>query len=394
MVSCIVPVFNADAWVRTCIESILADPETEAVAVDDGSEDRSLAILESIREGNPGRLTVLSQRNKGPAAARNLGAAAAHGKWLWFVDADDFLVPEALPAVREALSRTECDALAVGMGEFRCFPSSVPPLPEKVLVRPSDPATALFAFSSGAPRTIVRKSLWLAAMPENAVAENVWAEDNLSFARIMLKAQNVWQLLARVYARRRHAGSRSGLQVHMSSFAAKTAPRLLDNMAALRASAPPALAEALEWRIARVAEYVNSVASMTLAAECAPSPWLEEVAAAKAAARIALSSVPEFENRGTLSETVSAWLEKTSVQTATEKKIARFRLLRAMRRIRDAALESSACFTAIPARLHSRRTVFVELSAQPFTHSPESIAQIAKAELAIARRNARILRVK
>ena len=384
--SCVVPVFNAGPWLRICLESILHEPGAEVVAVDDGSTDGSPEVLEVFRKANPGRMDVIPQKNAGPAAAR--------GRWLWFVDADDYLVRGALPLVSEVLERTDCDALAVGMGEFRFFPSSVPPLPKKVLASPSDPATALFAFSSGAPRTIVRRSLWLEAMPEDAVAENVWAEDNLSFARIMLKATNVWRLRAHVYARRRHSGSRSGLGVSMSPFAARTAPRLLDALSALRASAPPELAEALEWRIARVAEYVSSTASMAMSQGLAPESGLEDVAAAKAAARRALSSIPDFAGRALLSETISVWLEKASVQAATEAKISRFGVLRAMRRMRDLAQELVSCVAAVPARMRACTERTVGLSGDPLVHSPESVYGLAKEELAVARRIAGLFRVK
>lgn len=92
LVSVIVPCFNAEPWVAAAMDSALAQtwPEIEIIAVDDGSTDRSLSVLG--RYAGP-RVRVLDQANRGAAAARNAGLAAASGDFIQFLDADDLLEP-------------------------------------------------------------------------------------------------------------------------------------------------------------------------------------------------------------------------------------------------------------------------------------------------------------
>jgi len=92
LVSVIMPVYNAASWVRRGIDSVLQQTHRhlELIAVDDGSQDESLAILEACAQADP-RVRVLRQpTNGGVAAARNAGIAAAQGDYIAFLDADDW----------------------------------------------------------------------------------------------------------------------------------------------------------------------------------------------------------------------------------------------------------------------------------------------------------------
>ena len=85
----------------------------EVIAVDDGSTDGSLAILEEWRRRRPELVTVLSQANAGQAAARNLGLEHATGEWVTFTDPDDVLDPEFFAvADRFASEHPEVDTMA------------------------------------------------------------------------------------------------------------------------------------------------------------------------------------------------------------------------------------------------------------------------------------------
>lgn len=88
--SIIIPVYNAQATLPAAIASVQQQTDTdwELVLVDDGSSDRSLSIMLAAANDDP-RIRAVSQPNKGPSAARNLGADVARGIWLAFLDADD-----------------------------------------------------------------------------------------------------------------------------------------------------------------------------------------------------------------------------------------------------------------------------------------------------------------
>ena len=105
--SVIVPVFNTERFVGDCLDSILAQDVTfdvEVVAVNDGSTDGSLKVLQS-RAKRDGRLRIVNQENKGFSGARNAGIDASRGRALCFVDSDDMLAPGHLKALWSGLTK-------------------------------------------------------------------------------------------------------------------------------------------------------------------------------------------------------------------------------------------------------------------------------------------------
>lgn len=104
-VSIIIPCYNSAAYLSACMESVLAQtmPDFEAILIDDGSKDDTLAIAHEI-EGRDQRVRVYHQENAGVSAARNLGLEHARGEWITFVDSDDLLPENALETLLSAAS--------------------------------------------------------------------------------------------------------------------------------------------------------------------------------------------------------------------------------------------------------------------------------------------------
>lgn len=96
-VSVIIPVYNAEKHLEECIRSVCAQTlkSIEIICVDDSSTDDSLNILNQLAQDDP-RIVVLTQENAGAGAARNHGLREAKGKYLSFLDADDFFDPQML----------------------------------------------------------------------------------------------------------------------------------------------------------------------------------------------------------------------------------------------------------------------------------------------------------
>ncbi len=98
LVSIVMPVYNASRWLARPVESVLAQTHAtlELIAVDDGSSDESVAMIERYAEADS-RVRLLRQpRNAGVAAARNAGLDAACGDFIAFLDADDWWHPRKL----------------------------------------------------------------------------------------------------------------------------------------------------------------------------------------------------------------------------------------------------------------------------------------------------------
>lgn len=110
MVSVIIPVYNAEKYIEECLDSLLRQtyPDFEIICVDDGSTDNSLKILREYEKCDK-RISVLTQKNQYAGVARNAGMERAKGKYLLFLDADDFFCEDMLErAVSEAeKSQTE-----------------------------------------------------------------------------------------------------------------------------------------------------------------------------------------------------------------------------------------------------------------------------------------------
>ena len=128
--SVIVPVYKAEKTLERCAQSILsqAPADLELILVDDGSPDSSGALCDQLA-GQDGRVRVIHQKNAGASAARNAGLNAALGRWLQFVDADDWLMPGLYDTLLPLL---EQDAEVVFFGVENIGYSQEEPLPDAV----------------------------------------------------------------------------------------------------------------------------------------------------------------------------------------------------------------------------------------------------------------------
>ena len=104
-VSVIIPVYNAEQYLRQCLDSVVGQTlkDIEIICVDDGSQDNSVAILKEYA-ARDSRLRLIREKNRGAGAARNQGLREATGEYLSFLDADDFFEQDML---EKAVARAE-----------------------------------------------------------------------------------------------------------------------------------------------------------------------------------------------------------------------------------------------------------------------------------------------
>ncbi len=110
LISIIVPVYNAEAYLTRCIDSLCGQTyrNLEIILVDDGSKDASGAICDRYAEQDK-RIRVIHQPNSGVSAARNRALSVAHGKYIGFADSDDYVAADMYEKLLTAMLQNDCD---------------------------------------------------------------------------------------------------------------------------------------------------------------------------------------------------------------------------------------------------------------------------------------------
>lgn len=111
--SFIIPVYDVEAYLRHCVDSILAQTyrSFEIIIIDDEAMDDSGKIAEEYAERFPEFVRVIHQKNSGSGGARNHGISVARGEYILFVDGDDFVVPNMLEIIEKYRENHEFDLL-------------------------------------------------------------------------------------------------------------------------------------------------------------------------------------------------------------------------------------------------------------------------------------------
>ena len=117
IISIIVPIFNSEKYLSTCLESLLqqglTEDEYEILLVNDGSTDNSLNICREY-ETNHTNIIVYSQENHGVSSARNKGLNQAKGEWVMFVDSDDFVCKNSFQYLLQNYCSDDYDGIRFG----------------------------------------------------------------------------------------------------------------------------------------------------------------------------------------------------------------------------------------------------------------------------------------
>lgn len=116
--SVIVPIYNVEKWLKRCLNSILCQTfeNFELILIDDGSPDDCANIIEKYAEKDK-RIITIHQKNKGVSAARNAGLRIAKGKYIGFVDPDDWIAPQMYEKLVNAIQREDADIACCSWSE-------------------------------------------------------------------------------------------------------------------------------------------------------------------------------------------------------------------------------------------------------------------------------------
>lgn len=108
-ISVVIPVYNAEKYLNKCIDSVINQTynNIEIILVNDGSKDNSLKILEQYRKKYPKVIKVFTQENQGAGAARNFGIKHITGKYIFFLDSDDWIEVDYLYKLHKDIGKND-----------------------------------------------------------------------------------------------------------------------------------------------------------------------------------------------------------------------------------------------------------------------------------------------
>lgn len=137
ILSIIIPVYNVEKYIRKTLDSIFLQQfnlnDVEVIVVNDGTPDNSMKIVEEYKEKHS-NLVVINQENQGLSGARNTGLEASHGKYVWFVDSDDWIEDGCLQRILKEVKYSRQNLLVYLIREYneaghviyqRSFPASL-----------------------------------------------------------------------------------------------------------------------------------------------------------------------------------------------------------------------------------------------------------------------------
>ena len=118
-ISVIIPVYNVEKYLDECMQSVLAQTAVPAefILVDDGSKDNSGLMCDEYRKQDL-RVTVIHKPNGGLGSARNAGVSTAHGKYICYLDSDDYLSANALERMHSVAEEYQLDMLLFAADAF------------------------------------------------------------------------------------------------------------------------------------------------------------------------------------------------------------------------------------------------------------------------------------
>ncbi len=241
LVSIIVPVYQAEPFLRKCLDSILAQSYTrmEIILIDDGSQDMSGSICEEYVQRDF-RMRVIHQKNRGVSPARNAGIESATGQLVTFIDSDDWVAPEHIEILVRGIENCDCSICGYWVEEQK---SSIERKAKKIEEFSADAAIERLLAPRGILGSVCNKMFRLSTIRGAKIQfrEDVtYMEDMLFCASYFNLCKTLFCINQATYHYRQHAASTVGslsvsmewLQRRMTAFEALKGVRTVCHSAA------------------------------------------------------------------------------------------------------------------------------------------------------------------
>ena len=196
-ISIVIPIYNVEKYLRKCLDSVysLNLDNKEVVLVNDGSTDTSINILNEFKNKYPNKTKLITQKNQGLSEARNIGIKNSNGKYILFIDSDDFIIPtETEEFINFGLDK-KVDIL---IGNYREYYN------ENYIVQISFynldknlEKEGIFFIENGVKNKCFRFAVW-----QNIYRKNFLLENNLFFKKGLLHEDNLFTPEAFFYAKK------------------------------------------------------------------------------------------------------------------------------------------------------------------------------------------------
>lgn len=208
-ISVIVPVYNTQKYLNECLDSIINQTfqDIEIICIDDGSTDDSLKVLNELSEKDS-RIKIVSQKNSGLSASRNRGIELSNGEYIYFIDSDDYIELNTLKELYDISIENSCDLVIFKLINFYddTYEKFTSPYYEMNFLKPfrnklfnyKDVGDKFCDVAVSAPGKFFKREL----ISDLRFPEGLIFEDNLFFAKTIIKTENIYFYDKHLYNRR------------------------------------------------------------------------------------------------------------------------------------------------------------------------------------------------
>lgn len=150
LVSVIIPVYNVEDYLRTCLDSVLNQTykNLEIIIVNDGSTDASRSICEEYTKKDA-RCTLVNKANGGLSSAKNTGLEKVHGEWLTFVDSDDYVAPNYIQYMHGVSRRENAELVICQFQKVSNHSAQIKNNPEKIKIMTPEQSIEMLLYKKG-----------------------------------------------------------------------------------------------------------------------------------------------------------------------------------------------------------------------------------------------------